>query len=149
MFAIQTNAGKFVQVNYYLDLDKVWDLVFSKNAKKYKTRDEAAKQAIKAYEFCVAASKRCIENIAEKEGQLNKANKRLTVVNAALAENGVKPYYEVREKMAKLEKEHAKLTQDIEYAQSSLQTYKRTLNEWNRKVAAGYNVVTVTEVVTK
>ena len=147
MFAIQTNDGKFVQVNYYIDPARVWEVVFSKNAKKYETYDQAVVEASRGLAFITDNAGRCQVRFTEYEAELKKAERRLDRVCNEMVDIGMKPYYDVCDRMKKLEKECDKLESDIKSVKASMLSIKRDIATWTRKQSVGFNVVSITEVV--
>lgn len=146
MYAIQVGS-KFAKVEYFIDPDKVWNVVVTATPKTYKSRVVADQELQRMNEWLDQQIARAEEVIEGTEAFVAKNKKDVARLEAKLEDLLDLPFREVEKKVAQVRKEIAKAKSDIGSSTPSIRSYKQDLARYNKIRSAGARVVLIQQTV--
>jgi len=146
MYAIQVGS-KFAKVEYYIDPDKVWNVVISATPKTYKSRVVAEQELERMNEWIdyrIAHSKEVIDS---NTAFVAKSKKEVAQLEAKLEGLLDLPFREVEKKVAQVRRAIAKAKSDSGCLGPTIASYKQDLARYNKIRSAGARVVLIQQTV--
>lgn len=146
MYAIQVGT-KFAKVEYYIDPDKVWNVVISESPKFYSSRVMAERELQRMKEWLDRQIARAEEVIESTEAFVAKSRKEVTRLEAKLEGLLDLPFREVERKVEQVRKAIAKAGREVSSSTPSIRSYKQDLARYQRIKSAGAAVVLLQQTV--
>lgn len=145
MYAIKVDS-KFLNVKYFIG-PEVFDVAVTAKPKTWKTRDEAERHLAAARVFIAARVAIYSKNVSAGRKELDSKNHRIAKIQEELNQLYEMPYKDVHAKVARLNRELAKLNVEIESRKEILPGSTKTMNRLEKLAAAQMSVVRVVQTV--
>lgn len=146
MFAIQQSTGSFIIPEYVFgNQGPVINVVVSKRAKMYKTAEDADARCAAIEKFLNESIGSLNKTIADIHAKRSELEAKISNINRKITELEVRPYVEVVDKIAKLNKDLKRSTTLFEHQKWALAVSEQSLD---RLVKIREQPFTVVELVT-
>lgn len=146
MYAIQAGS-KFIKVQYYIDPDKVYNVVVSENPNIYKSRVIADRDFQRMTEWLDRQIANAEKNIAGNTAAIAAADKEIDRLKVKFETMLDMPFREVEKQVDQTRRAISKNRGDIDSLNMSLRSYKQDLARYNRIKAAQPAVVLLQQTV--
>jgi peptidoglycan hydrolase CwlO-like protein len=146
VFAIQQSTGSFIVPEYVFgNQGPVINVVVSKRAKMYKTAEDADARCAAIEKFLDESTESLNKTIADIHAKRSELEAKIANINRKITELEVRPYVEVVDKIAKLNKDLKRSTTLFEHQKWALDVNDQSLD---RLVKIREQPFTVVELVT-
>lgn len=147
MYAISNKAGKFINVEYFLDPNKLFNITISAKPRLIKSKETATTAVVHLDNYLNERITHMKKIISSSEKELKSAKTSLRNANAVIIELNCMPYYQVKEQITKKQKQISDFERKVTFNESCIKDWYKTLARFEKIQKQGYELVEVKQSI--